>query len=262
MTRTAWMKASAMVGLLALLCLHPAPASEAASRPPVTSERGMVVTSQRLASDVGAEILRGGGNAVDAAVAVGYALAVVNPCCGNIGGGGFATLHLADGRDIFLNFRERAPLAAHRDHVSRRQGRGDRGPQPQGLQGRGRSRHGAGARYIADALWNDAARGRHGAGHPAGARGLRAGPGRRRHPCARHGRPCGRSPTPRQSSSSRASRWRQETGSSRRTWRQASPPSPRRGPMPSTRGRLPRRSWKPAPPTAASSRARISHPTR
>jgi gamma-glutamyltranspeptidase/glutathione hydrolase len=62
---------------------------------------------------VGAEILRGGGNAVDAAVAVGYALAVVNPCCGNIGGGGFATLHLADGRDIVLNFRERAPLAAH-----------------------------------------------------------------------------------------------------------------------------------------------------
>ena len=87
--------------------------SEAASRPPVTSEKGMVVTSQRLASEVGAEILREGGNAVDAAVAVGYALAVVNPCCGNIGGGGFATLHLADGRDIVLNFRERAPLAAH-----------------------------------------------------------------------------------------------------------------------------------------------------
>jgi gamma-glutamyltranspeptidase/glutathione hydrolase len=61
---------------------------------------------------VGAEILRQGGNAVDAAVAVGYALAVVNPCCGNIGGGGFATLRLADGRDVFLNFRERAPLAA------------------------------------------------------------------------------------------------------------------------------------------------------
>ena len=82
----------------------------AATRPPVTYPNGMVVTSQHLASEVGAEILRKGGNAVDAAVAVGYALAVVNPCCGNIGGGGFATLHLADGRDIFLNFREKAPL--------------------------------------------------------------------------------------------------------------------------------------------------------
>lgn len=100
----------AVIGLLILISI---PQAQAASRPPVTSEKGMVVTSQRLASEVGAEILRQGGNAVDAAVAVGYALAVVNPCCGNIGGGGFATLHLADGRDIFLNFRERAPLAAH-----------------------------------------------------------------------------------------------------------------------------------------------------
>jgi gamma-glutamyltranspeptidase/glutathione hydrolase len=72
----------------------------------------MVVTSQHLASEVGVEILKQGGNAVDAAVAVGYALAVTNPCCGNLGGGGFATLHLADGRDLFINFREKAPLAA------------------------------------------------------------------------------------------------------------------------------------------------------
>ncbi len=88
------------------------PAAVAATRPPVTYPNGMVVTSQRIASEVGAEILRKGGTAVDAAVAVGYALAVVNPCCGNIGGGGFATLHLANGRDVFLNFREKAPLAA------------------------------------------------------------------------------------------------------------------------------------------------------
>src|SRR5262249_36826136 len=72
----------------------------------------MVVTEQHLASEVGVEILKSGGNAVDAAVAVGYALAVVLPCCGNLGGGGFATLHLADGRDTFLNFREKAPGAA------------------------------------------------------------------------------------------------------------------------------------------------------
>ncbi|MFN4143502.1 gamma-glutamyltransferase [Aestuariivirga sp.] len=104
------------LALLALAWWHadirPVNPAEAASRPPVTYQNAMVVTSQRLASEIGAEILRGGGNAVDAAVAVGYALAVVNPCCGNIGGGGFATVHLADGRDIFLNFRERAPLAS------------------------------------------------------------------------------------------------------------------------------------------------------
>ena len=88
------------------------PRGLAFTRQPVTADHGMVVTSQHLASDVGVAIMRQGGNAADAAVAVGYALAVVNPCCGNIGGGGFATLHLADGRDVFLNFREKAPLAS------------------------------------------------------------------------------------------------------------------------------------------------------
>jgi gamma-glutamyltranspeptidase / glutathione hydrolase len=87
-------------------------ASFAASPLPVSAEKAMVVTSQHLATDVGIEILKQGGNAIDAAVAVGYAQAVTNPCCGNLGGGGFATLHLADGRNIFLNFREKAPLAA------------------------------------------------------------------------------------------------------------------------------------------------------
>ncbi len=87
----------------------------AASRPAVEAEGGMVVTAQHLATQAGVEILRAGGNAVDAAVAVGYALAVVNPCCGNIGGGGFMTLRLADGRTTFLDFRETAPAAATRD---------------------------------------------------------------------------------------------------------------------------------------------------
>src|ERR1700722_2077195 len=76
------------------------------------SRDGMVVTAQHLASDVGAAILRQGGNAVDAAIAVGYALAVTHPCCGNLGGGGFMTIHLADGRNTFINFREKAPIAA------------------------------------------------------------------------------------------------------------------------------------------------------
>ena len=84
----------------------------AASRPAAEAEHAMVVTSQHYASEVGVRILQAGGNAVDAAVAVGYALAVVNPCCGNIGGGGFMTIHLADGRDRFINFRETAPAAA------------------------------------------------------------------------------------------------------------------------------------------------------
>ena len=96
---------------LALLVGTTAPA-DAVSPAPAQAGSAMVVTSQHLASEVGAEILKAGGNAVDAAVAVGYALAVVLPCCGNIGGGGFATLHLADGRDIFLNFREKASGAA------------------------------------------------------------------------------------------------------------------------------------------------------
>jgi len=79
------------------------------------SRDGMVVTAQHAASEVGAAILRQGGNAVDAAVAVGYALAVTHPCCGNLGGGGFMTIHLADARNTFLNFREKAPLAARAD---------------------------------------------------------------------------------------------------------------------------------------------------
>jgi gamma-glutamyltranspeptidase/glutathione hydrolase len=72
----------------------------------------MVVTAQHEASDVGAAILKQGGNAVDAAVAVGYAQAVVNPCCGNIGGGGFMLLHLRQHGDVVINFRETAPAAA------------------------------------------------------------------------------------------------------------------------------------------------------
>jgi gamma-glutamyltranspeptidase/glutathione hydrolase len=89
--------------------------AHAAAPAALESADGMVVTAQHLASDVGAAILRQGGNAVDAAVAVGYALAVTHPCCGNLGGGGFMTIHLADGRNTFINFREKAPLAARAD---------------------------------------------------------------------------------------------------------------------------------------------------
>jgi gamma-glutamyltranspeptidase / glutathione hydrolase len=90
-------------------------AAGAASVVPVGAEHGMVVSAQQLATQVGVDTLRKGGNAVDAAVAVGYALAVVYPAAGNLGGGGFMTIHFADGRNTFLDFREKAPLAARPD---------------------------------------------------------------------------------------------------------------------------------------------------
>ncbi len=101
----------AMRNFVLALLLLPITA-KAADPAPVASRQGMVVSAQHLASDVGAAILRQGGNAVDAAVAVGYALAVVYPEAGNLGGGGFMTLRLANGRTTFIDFREKAPAAA------------------------------------------------------------------------------------------------------------------------------------------------------
>jgi len=83
---------------------------------PVISKTGMVVSQRQSASEVGAEILRKGGNAVDAAVATGLALAVVLPRAGNLGGGGFMVVYLKDkDKTITIDYRERAPSAAHRD---------------------------------------------------------------------------------------------------------------------------------------------------
>jgi gamma-glutamyltranspeptidase/glutathione hydrolase len=98
--------------LLASLLAVPPSSAQAASPAPVAARNGMVVTAQHLATDVGVDVLRRGGNAVDAAVAVAYALAVVYPAAGNLGGGGFMTLALADGRKTFIDFREKAPMAA------------------------------------------------------------------------------------------------------------------------------------------------------
>lgn len=84
-----------------------------ASTPIIRGKNGMVVTTQHEASKIGLQILQQGGNAFDAAVGVGYALAVSDPCCGNLGGGGFMLIRLADGRETFINFREKAPLAAN-----------------------------------------------------------------------------------------------------------------------------------------------------
>jgi len=79
---------------------------------PVRASHGMVVSVQHLASDAGLEVLREGGNAVDAAVATGFALAVVHPAAGNLGGGGFLLLRTHDGKATFIDFREKAPLKA------------------------------------------------------------------------------------------------------------------------------------------------------
>ena len=95
--------------LLALL----APAAPALT--PAGARHGMVVSSSAIASQAGCDVLRRGGNAVDAAVAVGFALAVTHPAAGNLGGGGFMLIRLADGRCEALDYRETAPGAATRD---------------------------------------------------------------------------------------------------------------------------------------------------
>jgi gamma-glutamyltranspeptidase/glutathione hydrolase len=83
----------------------------------------MVVSGHAYATAIGNNILKQGGNAIDAAVAIGYALAVVHPCCGNIGGGGFMTIRFANGKTTFINFRERAPALAKPEHFLDSQGR-------------------------------------------------------------------------------------------------------------------------------------------
>lgn len=89
--------------------------SVGAGKQAVTATHGMVVSNSVLASQVGVDIMRAGGNAVDAAVATGFALAVTYPQAGNIGGGGFMVIRMADGRSAAIDYREVAPLAATRN---------------------------------------------------------------------------------------------------------------------------------------------------
>jgi gamma-glutamyltranspeptidase/glutathione hydrolase len=106
-------KAKSMILLLLLLVSAAGirPASAAPMRP-THAEKAIVVSIHEQASKAGVEVLRAGGNAVDAAVATGFALAVVHPQAGNLGGGGFMLIRLADGKTHFLDYREKAPAAA------------------------------------------------------------------------------------------------------------------------------------------------------
>jgi gamma-glutamyltranspeptidase/glutathione hydrolase len=96
-------------------CLFLFAAAALFAREPVRARSVMVVTQEPLAADVGVAVLKAGGNAVDAAVAVGFALAVTHPFAGNLGGGGFMLARFADGRSTFIDFREAAPGRASRN---------------------------------------------------------------------------------------------------------------------------------------------------
>ncbi len=95
-----------------LLLITAGSRSEGARLVPVEAPRAMVASVHQLASRAGVQMMKSGGNAVDAAVAVGFALAVVHPQAGNLGGGGFMLLRLAGGKTHFIDFREKAPAAA------------------------------------------------------------------------------------------------------------------------------------------------------
>jgi gamma-glutamyltranspeptidase/glutathione hydrolase len=111
--RPAMLRRILSLAVIALLAAAPSTQTSWQSMAPARGAHAMVATEQHYATQAGVEILQRGGNAVDAAIAVAYALAVVDPCCGNIGGGGFMLVRMHDGRERFIDFREKAPLRAN-----------------------------------------------------------------------------------------------------------------------------------------------------
>ena len=118
-----------LVCILALLVPLPGQAQrffpEVAPAQAVVARNGMVVSQESRATRIGVDVLRKGGNAVDAAVAIGFAMAVTYPRAGNIGGGGFMVIHRADGRAVAIDYRETAPHAIHRDSFLDAKGNAD-----------------------------------------------------------------------------------------------------------------------------------------
>jgi gamma-glutamyltranspeptidase / glutathione hydrolase len=109
------MKMRRQVRVLVLLLIVALSVPGAIAREPVRGRHGMVASTNEIASQVGVDIMKRGGNAVDAAIAVAFALAVTHPAAGNLGGGGFMMIRLKDGRTTAIDYREMAPAAAHRD---------------------------------------------------------------------------------------------------------------------------------------------------
>src|SRR5438132_7187274 len=103
------------VVLLAVVLAAASSGIAVSSRQPVRARHAMVATREHHATDVGLAVLKSGGNAIDAAVAIGFALSVTHPSAGNVGGGGFLLARFADGRTTFIDFRERAPKSASRN---------------------------------------------------------------------------------------------------------------------------------------------------
>ena len=131
----------------------------------VHGAHGMVATDEELASRAGVEILQRGGNAVDAAVATAFALAVVEPAAGNIGGGGFMLVRMADGRTSFLDYREVAPGKATRDMYIKPDGKLDNELSVIGYKSVAVPGTVAGLELSTENVWNAEAGGRDGAGH-------------------------------------------------------------------------------------------------
>ena len=109
------MKMRRQVRVLVLLLMVALSVPGAIAREPVRGRHGMVASTNEIASQVGVDIMKRGGNAVDAAIAVAFALAVTHPAAGNLGGGGFMMIRLKNGRTTAIDYREMAPAAAHRD---------------------------------------------------------------------------------------------------------------------------------------------------
>jgi gamma-glutamyltranspeptidase/glutathione hydrolase len=241
--------AAALLALALALFTLAAVATPAAALTPVGARHGMVVTSSAPATDAGVEILRRGGNAVDAAVAVGFALAVTHPAAGNIGGGGFMLVRMADGRSVAIDYRETAPAAAARDMYL--DARGEvipraslRGPRAGGVPGTVAGLALALQRYGTMDLATvmrpaiDLAR----RGFPSATRSTARSSSRTR---ARRSPTSARSPRARASSCGAASHSRSATRCASRTWRGRSSRSRAAAPTPSTKARSPSASSAP-----------------